>query len=114
MATVYGLHEIELRAEVDPEEYEQWFADEVVDQQLLPGWKAALLRADRGPRAGRYLMVFEVESEEARDQYFPVEGQQSEDFDRYLAEHPETAALWERAQSYVAEDVPTDYVVVAS
>jgi peptide chain release factor 3 len=114
MATVYGLHEIELRPEVDPEEYEQWFADEVVDQQLLPGWKAALLRADRGPRAGKYLMVFEVESEEARDQYFPAEGQQSEEFVRYLAEHPEIAALWERAQSYEAEDVTTDYVVVAS
>ena len=37
MSTVYGMHEIELRPEVDPAEYEEWFAEEVAGQPLLPG-----------------------------------------------------------------------------
>jgi hypothetical protein len=114
MATVYGMHEIELRAEVDPDEYEEWFADEVVDQPMLPGWRAALLRADRGHRRGKYLMVFEVESTEARDRFYPAEGEQSEELDRYLAENPDMAALWQRVRSFESSNVETDYVVVAS
>ena len=88
MATVYGMHEIELRAEVDPEEYEAWFAEEVAGQPLLPGWKAHLLRGDRGRRAGKYLLVFEMDSDEDRDRYFTAENEESEELTQYLAEHP--------------------------
>ena len=33
MATVHGLHAIELRPEVDPEEYEQCFAGAVAESR---------------------------------------------------------------------------------
>ena len=112
MATVYGMHEIELRAEVDPEEYEAWFAEEVAGQPLLPGWKAHLLRGDRGRRAGKYLLVFEMDSDEDRDRYFTAENEESEELAQYLAEHPEIAEVWQRARSFEAADVATDYEVV--
>ena len=113
MATVYGLHEIELRAEVDPEEYEQWFAEEVAGQPLLPGWKAYLLRGDRGRRSGKYLLVFEVDSTEDRDRFFSAEDEESEELSQYLAEHPDVAELWRRVRSFESADVATDYEVVA-
>ena len=112
MSTVYGMHEIELRPEVDPAEYEEWFAEEVAGQPLLPGWKAHLLRGDRGRRAGKYLLVFEMDSDEDRDRYFTREDEESEELARYLAEHPDIAALWRRFRSFEAADVTTDYEVV--
>lgn len=112
MGTVYGLHEVELRPEVDPDDYEEWFADAVADHELMPGWKTYLLQADRGRRAGRYLVVFEVESEEARDRYFSADGTGTAEFERFLAEHPESAAAWQRVRSCEAGDEATDYLVV--
>ena len=113
MATVYGLHEVELRPEVDPEDYEERFADAVADHELMAGWKAYLLRGDRGGRAGRYLVVYEMESEEARDRYFGPDAAGTEELERFLAEHAEGAAAWQRVRSCEAAEVTTDYVVVA-
>lgn len=113
MTTVYGLHEIELRPEVDPEEYEAWFAEEVAGQPVLPGWKAYLLRGERGRRTGKYLMVFEMDSIEDRDRFVSEEGEQSGELQRYLAEHPEIVSVWKRGLSFEAWSVSTDYEVVA-
>ena len=85
----------------------------MADHELMDGWKAYLLRADRGRRSGRYLVVFEVESEEARDRYFGADEAGTEEFERYLAEHPESAGAWQRVRSCEAAEVATDYVVVA-
>ena len=71
MPTVYGLHEIELQPGVEPDEYERFFAEEVAPTVELPGWKTRLLKGDRGERAGKYLVLLEIESLEARDRYFP-------------------------------------------
>jgi hypothetical protein len=49
---VFGLHEIELRSEVDPAEYERYFAEPAAMQPTLQGCTVKLLRADRGPRPG--------------------------------------------------------------
>jgi hypothetical protein len=54
MPKVFGLHEIELRPDVDPAEYERYFAEQAAMQPTLQGWTAKLLRADRGPRAGKF------------------------------------------------------------
>jgi hypothetical protein len=40
MPKVFGLHEIELQPEVEPEEYERLFAEEIAPTPLLPGWEA--------------------------------------------------------------------------
>jgi hypothetical protein len=89
-------------ARSEPEDYEWFFAEELAPTLKLPGWKTHLLRGDRGARSGKYLVLHEGESLDARDRYFPGPGEQSEGFTRFLEQHPETAAAmekWERSQS---------------
>jgi len=116
-AKVFGMHEIELQPGVEPEDYERFFAEELAPTLKLPGWKTHLLRGDRGARAGKYLVLHEVESLDSRDRYFPGPGEQSEEFTRFLEQHPETAAAmekWERYSTIHSEnDITTDYVAVA-
>ena len=113
MPKVFGMHEIELRPGVTPEEYEQFFTKELASVPELPGWKAYLLKADRGERAGKLLLLFEIESVEARDRYFPRPEEESEEFRTFLEQRPDVAAAWEKDSSLLAEPFPrTDYVVV--
>ena len=117
MPTVYGLHEIELQPGVEPEEYERFFAEELAPSPMVPGWRVHLLKGDRGARAGKFLVLLEIESLEARYRYFPRPGEESEEFTRFLEQHPETAAAmekWERYSTIHSEnDITTDYVAVA-
>jgi hypothetical protein len=113
MPKVFGLHEIELRPEADPAEYERYFAEAVATQPMLQGWTVKLLRGDRGPRTGKFLVLYEIESVEARDRYFPNEGQPSEEFTRFIDQHPERAAVWQKADAMEAADAAADYLLVA-
>jgi hypothetical protein len=113
MAKVFGLHEIELRPEVTPAEYEQFFIKEIAHLPMFPGWRAYLLKGDRGERAGKYLVMYEVESVEARDSYFPAPAEQSEKVQQFLEQHPAVAAAMEKSNAFESEpDTWTDYVVV--
>jgi hypothetical protein len=109
MPKVFGLHEIELRPEADPAEYERYFAEQVAMQPAFQGWTAKLLRADRGPRAGKFLVLYEIDSVEARDRYFPNEGQPSEEFTSFLDEHPEVAADWEKSSALEAAEAAAEF-----
>ena len=117
MPMVYGLHEIELQPGVEPEEYERVFAEEFSPSFTLPGWKTHLLKGERGERAGKYLILLEIESLEARDRYFPSPSEESEEFTRFLEQHPEAAAAFEKWQKMgrfgSKTDLSTDYVAVA-
>jgi hypothetical protein len=87
MPTVYGLHEIELQPGVEPEEYERFFAEEaeeIAPSPMVPGWKVHLLKGERGARVGKFLVLLEIESVEARDWYFPNPGEESEEVTRFL------------------------------
>jgi hypothetical protein len=110
MPKVFGLHEIELRPEVDPAEYERCIAEQVATR--IPGWTVHLLKGDRGPRAGKFLVLYEIESVEARDRYFPNEGQFSEEFTSFMDQHPELAAALQKSRSFEAADITTDYLGV--
>jgi len=116
MPKVFGLHEMELPPGVEPEEYERFFAEEIAPMPKLTGWKTSLLKGDRGARTGKYLVLHEIESPEARDRYFPRPGEASEEFTRFLEQRPEAAAVLEKWQEYGLDsenDITTDYVVVA-
>jgi hypothetical protein len=112
MPKVFGLREIELQPGVQPEEYERFFAEEIASLPELPGWKVHLLKGDRGARAGKLLFLFEIDSLEARDRYFPGTNEESEEWRRYLEQHPEAAAAWEKS-GLSENDIWTDYVPVA-
>jgi hypothetical protein len=85
------------------------FAKELASVPELPGWKTYLLKADRGERAEKLLLLFEVESVEARDRYFPRPEEVSEEWGRFVEQHPEAAA-WQKIHSEPHNW--TDYVVV--
>jgi len=117
MPKVFGLHEVELQPGVEPDDFERVFAEEIAPSPAPPGWKTHLLKGDRGARAGKYLVLLEIESQEARDRYFPTAGEESEEFTRFFEQHPEAAAAWEKWQKMgpvgSVTGISTDYVAVA-
>ena len=119
MPKLFGLHEIELQPGVEPDEFERFFAEELAPSPMVPGLKVHLLKGDRGERAGKYLVLLEIESVETRDRYFPRPGAgvESEEFTQFLEQHPETAAAfdkWQKMSPFGSEtEVYTDYVVVS-
>ena len=114
MARVLGVHEIELKLGADPEEFER-AAAEVASSAQPEGWRTLVLKGERGPRSGNYLMIFEIDSLEARNRLYPEEGHpyQEED-ERFDQENHESAAAWERLSAMIVNlDIATDYVVIA-
>jgi hypothetical protein len=111
MAKVYGLHEIELRPGADPAEFEQLVAAPEVEQ--FEGWTAHLLKGERGERTGKYMLLIEIESIEARDRYSPSPNEASAEAEELSRRN---AAYWERWQKLATmpgdDTVFTDYVVV--
>lgn len=87
MTRVFGMHEIELNPGVKGEDFESFFFNEVVKAPLYPGWKAQLLKGDRGERKGKYVMLIEIESVEARDRFAPAHNQGSEELDQFAEQH---------------------------
>ena len=114
MPRVFGFHEVELRREVDPAEYERFLAEEIIPGPVLPGWQVRLLKGERGTRAGKYLLVFEIESLEARNRFFPEAGEDSEESRRFFEQHPDAAAAWEKVGAFESGTMDfNDYLVVA-
>jgi hypothetical protein len=112
MARLICIHEIELAYGADAAEFERLFTESAA-QPELPGWKTRLLKGDRGERTGKYAILFEIDSPEARDRYFPAEGRESEHLDRYEEENPAAAEVWRWMQALTTgDDVVTDYLVV--
>lgn len=113
MAKTYSLHDCELRPGVDPAEFERVFREEVAPAPSLAGFRASLLKGDRGARDGKFLVLMEMEDEGTRDRWFPAPDERSEEFRRFMEQHPDTAAAWDKVISLTLQpDTYTDYVVV--
>ena len=87
MTRVFGLHEIELNPGVKEEDFENFFRNEVAKAPLYPGWSARLLKGDRGARNGKYLMLVDIDSVEARDRFAPGDNQSSEETKQFDEQH---------------------------
>jgi hypothetical protein len=115
MAKVYGIHPLELSPGVTGEAYEQFATGEgAALLHMFPGVKIALLKGDRGARAGKYAVIWEFDSVEARDAVFPPGQSQAqaaqqlpESVARLLEKAAPLASGWGDPQFY------TDYAVVA-
>jgi len=98
-----------------PEEYEQGFAKEIASFANLPGWKAYLVKADRGEQVGKFALLVEIESIESRDRYYPRENEESEEGRRFWEEHPDSAAVLEKYAAFLfTPHRHTDYVVLGT
>lgn len=90
MAKMYGVHEIELHPGVSEESFVKFFNQEYAKSFVNSfGWKLMLLKGDRGQHAGKYAVLFEIESREARDRFSPAPHEGSEESKRWEAEHKE-------------------------
>jgi hypothetical protein len=118
MARLFGMHELELRPGVAPEDFERFVVAELSHLLHREGQSTYVLKGDRGERAGKYVFVFEYDSVESRDRDSPAPNQDSEELFAWLAAHrDEVDALFERLSTFVLPDWDigrhyTDYVVV--
>src|SRR5262245_26803452 len=109
MAKVVGIHEVELRPGAEAADLERFITEEfIAGAQVVRIMQVSLLKADRGERAGKYVMLMEIESVETRDRYFPSSGEPSEAFQRAM---PTGDALMEQFGAFGSSTF-TDYVIV--
>ena len=113
MPKVYGLHTIELHPGVKAEDFEKFITEEVYPiYKKVEGWEIHLLKGDRGNRTGKYMIMFEIDSVEARARYMPSANEASEE-GRKLRESPEVVAALEKWATLATRPGNfTDYVVV--
>ncbi len=119
MPKVYGLHLFMLRPDVTQEAFEQFVTEELYQLPMPPGWTFHLLKGDKGDRAGKYLLMIEIESVEARDRLTAGAVHDWEGESQHMTE--DQAATWNRVLDKWLEfafndlrqsTVFTDYIVV--
>ena len=71
MAKVIGIHGLQLKKRVSPADWERYLLGPGRPVEI-PGMQASIARVARGPQAGSYALIVELESVETRDRYFPV------------------------------------------
>jgi hypothetical protein len=115
MPRVYGLHMVELRPGKTPEAFERFVIDEYLPAlaevfKALSGIQVRLLRCNRGVDMGKYLFMFEFESEETRDRYFPAPETPGEELKRFIEPLRPLTTRWEA----FSKRTKNDYVVIES
>ena len=112
MAKVYGMHMIALKPGAKEEDFAKFVKEEVYPiYDAHPDLNAYLLKGDRGDREGKYLVLFEFESAEARDRAFPSPGDMSEEIRQFVEAYAALAEKW-GAFATPVDVISTDYVVV--
>lgn len=110
MAAVIGIHHLSLKPGVTDEQA-YTMAARLTRDLSAPGVRSRVGKGDRGPQAGQYVLILEVDSVETRDGYFPLSGEASAEYSQRLAP---LAGLMEQAEAVFVFPDPnfTDYVVV--
>ena len=67
MAKVFGVTPLELRPGVNGEDFAKFWIEEYAPLGVRLGWTSHVLKADRGERAGKYAVIWEIPSVESRD-----------------------------------------------
>ena len=109
---VVALREATLKSGVRGADFERYFADSVAGpvNRHIPGLRAYLMKGERGARVGGYVIVYEFDRLERRNEYFPKPDSTTERWRQLARALP--ARGMEDLVKYV--DIPgyTDYVVV--
>ena len=113
MSKVFSMHMIALKPGVNPEDFEKFVIEEMYPLPLVEGVKFYLLKGDRGDREGKYLVVYEFESVEVRNRYFPSPGEATKEVQQWFESSAVVIEKWATFATSLAVDVIyTDYVVV--
>ena len=116
MAKVFGIHTIQLKPGVKPEDFEK-FLKGLPRAVMFEGWKVHMLKGLRGDRQDRFLWMWEIESIEALNRYFPSANPAdwTEEANKLLAAGAaEYEQMMEKWDGFATRPniVFTDYVVV--
>jgi hypothetical protein len=108
MAKLFGFTPVELKPGVDEHAFIKFFVEQYAPLGARLGWKGYVLKADRGERAGKFAVMWEVPSVEQRDRFAPAPHQITEEGQRLLGpEFEETSKL---LFTYVTDWPFTDYI----
>jgi hypothetical protein len=112
---VIAVRELELRAGVDPTEFERFVRATYNPgwNGVVPGLKAYVAKGDRGALKGGYALILIFEGEKARDAIFPKEGGGASPQFAEMLKKP--FALNQELEKYLepgALSVYTDYVAI--
>lgn len=112
MSKIFSTNPLVLLPSVKEEEFEKFVRDELSEAVNFPNWKFRILKGERGDRAGKYLALFEIESVEDRNRFYPSPSEPSEEAKQFYADHPETMKLFEKLGTLVGGFalITTDYV----
>jgi hypothetical protein len=109
MAKVYAVHEVELRPGVSDEAFEHYVQHGSFFFSNVPGVVTHLVKGECGGRIDKYMVLFEFDSVETRNRYWPPSDVATDEIQKRLvaSEHE----LWE----HWAPPYPwTDYVECGS
>ena len=111
MAKVFGVTPIELRPGAIGEDFVRFWIEEYAPLGVRLGWTSHVLKADRGERAGKYAVIWELPSVESRDRVRPAaDGPISEEALRLLG--PDWEKLNEKLNTFITGFPYTDYVEI--
>lgn len=108
MAKVFGYTPVELLEGVTGEAFEAFWLNEYAPLGDLIGWTSHLLKADRGERAGKYAVIWEMPSIEARDRIVKDSGGVTEEGQRLLGTR--FTELNQKLDAFVAGWPFTNYI----
>jgi hypothetical protein len=108
MAKVFGVHTIELRPGADEQEFKKLIREQLFPAGARLGWKGYILKGDRGERVGKYAVIWEIQSMEQRDRFYPALDQPTEEAKRLLGSMLDE--FDKRSDLYVADWRMTDYI----
>ena len=108
MANVVSIVDLELKPGFSDDQIRELAADTVRDFKVAGVIHPRLARADRGDRDGKYVFVWEFDSVETRNRYWPG-GKASDEWRQKIEGAP--AAILERYSRMFAISF-TDYVVL--
>ena len=112
MSKVFSFHMIALKAGASGPEFERYIHEVLESWTMLSGMSMRLLKGDRGDREGKYLVMFEFDSVERRNQLFPEAGpaarQMSDEFTPWINAAGPTLAKWDEYATST-DVIYTDY-----
>ena len=111
MPIVFGIHVVKLNEGITTEFFEEFVTEEFLPALPLestPGVKVYLLKGDRGDSIHKYIRMFEFDSVETRDRYFPEPTAISPGLAKLMAPLRELSQTWTAA----SRRTKTDYVVL--
>ena len=108
MAKIFSVTPIELLDGITGEAFEAFWQNEYAPQGDLLGWTSHLVKADRGERAGKYAVIWELPSVESQNRIVKEPGVLTEEGMKLLG--PNFAKMNEKLDTFIKGWPFTDYI----